>query len=180
MNELPESGALPFLRLDDAALLAQCVVDTFRGSGPGGQKRNKTESAVRLRHQPTGLSGQASELRSQHENRRRALRRLRRTLALELRTPLGDLASWQPPRELAQLVSRQGELIGTKHRDYPAAIAALLDLFCACEAAVRPTASRLGVTSAALSKLLLGDEQLARRVNALRAERGLRPLRPRS
>src|SRR5204862_463400 len=64
--------------LTDDQLLAQCAVDTYRASGPGGQKRNKTSSAVRLRHHPTGLLVIAEESRSQHENKARALRRLRR------------------------------------------------------------------------------------------------------
>src|SRR5947208_11189737 len=75
--------------LSDAQLLAQCDVDTYRASGPGGQKRNKTSSAVRIRHGPTGLIVIAEESRSQHENRARALRRLRQALFLELRDDLG-------------------------------------------------------------------------------------------
>src|SRR5262249_41186565 len=75
-------------RLSDAQLLAQCEVDTYRASGPGGQKRNKTSSAVRLRHPPSGLLVIAEESRSQHENRDRALRRLRRALYLRLRDEL--------------------------------------------------------------------------------------------
>src|SRR4051794_11545074 len=71
--------------LSDAQLLAQCDVDTYRASGPGGQKRNKTSSAVRLRHAPTGLLVIAEESRSQHDNKAKALKRLRRALFLHLR-----------------------------------------------------------------------------------------------
>src|SRR5881628_3419408 len=75
-------------RLTEAQLLAQCEVDTYRASGPGGQKRNKTSSAVRIRHPPSGLIVIAEESRSQHENRARALRRLRQALYLKLRDDL--------------------------------------------------------------------------------------------
>src|SRR5881409_3839147 len=74
--------------LNDTQLLAQCEVDTYRASGPGGQKRNKTSSAVRIRHLPSGLIVIAEESRSQHENRQRALRRLRQALHLKLREEL--------------------------------------------------------------------------------------------
>src|SRR5438309_8820168 len=73
--------------LTDAQLLEQCAVDTYRASGPGGQKRNKTSSAVRLRHGPTGLVVIAEESRSQHENRARAVRRLRQAIHLQIRDP---------------------------------------------------------------------------------------------
>src|SRR5271170_5805790 len=76
--------------LTDDQLLAQCEVDTYRASGPGGQKRNKTSSAVRIRHQPSGLLVIAEESRSQHENRARALRRLRQAFFLQVRDPLTD------------------------------------------------------------------------------------------
>src|SRR5438874_13312870 len=71
--------------LTDSQLLESCEVDTYRASGPGGQKRNKTSSAVRIRHLPSGLIVIAEESRSQHENRARALRRLRQALHLRLR-----------------------------------------------------------------------------------------------
>ena len=74
--------------LTDEQLLAQCEVDTYRASGPGGQKRNKTSSAVRLRHLPTGLIVIAEESRSQHENKAKALRRLWHALFLHLRDDL--------------------------------------------------------------------------------------------
>src|SRR5687767_9295803 len=74
--------------LTDDQLLAQCEVDTYRASGPGGQKRNKTSSAVRLRHPPSGLSVIAEESRSQHDNKAKALKRLRQRLWLALREPV--------------------------------------------------------------------------------------------
>src|SRR5437016_7421750 len=75
-------------KLSDAQLLEQCEVDTYRASGPGGQKRNKTSSAVRIRHLPSGLIVIAEESRSQHENRARALRRLRQALYLKWRNEM--------------------------------------------------------------------------------------------
>src|SRR5436309_15812948 len=74
--------------LTDDQLLRQCDVDTYRASGPGGQKRNRTSSAVRLRHPPSGLIVIAEESRSQHENRERALRRMRQAFFLKVRDDL--------------------------------------------------------------------------------------------
>jgi protein subunit release factor B len=70
----------PYAGLDDEALLAECRVEMRRASGPGGQHRNKVESAVRLLHAPTGVVAQASERRSQHANRTLAIERLRAKL----------------------------------------------------------------------------------------------------
>lgn len=55
-------------------------VDTFKASGAGGQHRNKTDSAVRLTHIPTGTAVTATEQRSQHQNRQVAWQRLERAL----------------------------------------------------------------------------------------------------
>ena len=62
-----------WLRLDDAALLKECHQERYRASGPGGQRRNKVETAIRLHHRPTGLVAQAEEWRCQEGSRARAL-----------------------------------------------------------------------------------------------------------
>src|ERR1700692_4692090 len=61
----------------DEDLLRECEVETFRASGPGGQHVNKTESAVRLRHMPSGVVVTSQQERSQHRNKALCLQKLR-------------------------------------------------------------------------------------------------------
>jgi ribosome-associated protein len=68
MINLPES---------DEDLLRECDVETFRSSGPGGQHVNKTESAVRLRHLPSGVVVTSQQERSQYRNKAICLEKLR-------------------------------------------------------------------------------------------------------
>ncbi|HYW80276.1 MAG TPA: peptide chain release factor-like protein, partial [Thermoguttaceae bacterium] len=67
------------------ALFEQCDMRRLRRSGPGGQHRNKVETAVVLTHRPTGISAEANERRSQAQNRNVAIARLRMNLALGIR-----------------------------------------------------------------------------------------------
>lgn len=79
-----------FHLLSDEALLAQCDVQVHRAGGPGGQHRNKVETAIRLVHGPTGVAAEGKDERSRTRNLERALERLRDKLA--------RLAYRPPPR----------------------------------------------------------------------------------
>ncbi|HWC28577.1 MAG TPA: peptide chain release factor-like protein [Dehalococcoidia bacterium] len=160
---------------DDAALLAECDVDTYRASGPGGQKRNKTESAVRLRHRPTGLSVIAEESRSQAENRVRALRRMREILAMRLRQAAPGEGV---PQTVQACLDRRGRLsVGKRDARYLPAVASVLDVLVALNGSVSETASRLGLTTGNLSSFLTDDDDLIAETNRIRAAFGLKPLR---
>jgi len=70
-------------------LARECDITAYRSSGPGGQKKNKTESSVRVKHRPSGITRVATESRSQWRNRRAALERVWMALAerRRVRTP---------------------------------------------------------------------------------------------
>lgn len=168
-----------YLLASDDALIAQCEVDRYRASGPGGQHRNKTESAVRLRHKLTGVSAIGEDSRSQAENKVHAVRRLRSAIALEVREPV-RLDDYRPSARLAKIIAGGTAPLGAKTRltgDYWAAMAELLDLLVAGNLEIAMTAQRLGMTTGALSKLLLHDDSVGRVVNDLRRAKGMRPLR---
>lgn len=93
-----QEGPIPIPESDEA-LLAECRVETFSAGGPGGQHQNRTESAVRLVHVPSGVRVVAREERSQHRNRTRALERLREALVEHNRTPEPRKGTRVPRRE---------------------------------------------------------------------------------
>jgi hypothetical protein len=163
-------GAEQYLQLSDAALLAQCEVHIYRASGPGGQKRNKTSSAVRLVHRPSGLIVIGTESRSQHENKARALRRIRAAIALHVRRRV-DPESYAPSDLLRSCISRDGRLLcGRRDERYWPVVAEVLDLLDAHGAAVRDTAAALGISTAHLVGFLRKDPKLWQRTNEMRAE----------
>lgn len=169
-------------RLSDSQLLAQCEVDTYRASGPGGQKRNKTSSAVRLRHRPTGLIVIAEESRSQHENRARALKRLREALYLKLRLPLegeklqpDTLAGHYNGEEVALGESRL-RLSKKDPRFWPT-VGMVLDILQVQEARVAETAELLGISTGNLIDFLQTVPKVWEQANLLRTHFGQKPLK---
>jgi RF-1 domain len=168
--------------LNDQELLAQCLVDTYRASGPGGQKRNKTSSAVRIRHPPSSLIVIAEESRSQHENRVRALKRLRQAFFLKIRMPAtaGEVTSEalaaQP--EFQTALDASGKLdVGKKDARFWPAAGVVLDVLQAQQARVSEAAKLLGISTANLLRFLQTSPKVWEQVNMMRVQFGHKPLR---
>lgn len=174
----PELGTrADWLELDDRQLLAQCEVHTYRAGGPGGQKRNKTDSAVRLHHGPTGLIVTATESRSQHENKARAVRRLRQAIALEIRRPV-DLAAFRRPAWYEDILRPNGRLdLSPKSPAFLHVVRLVLDVIDACRGSVADAAEKLGITTGNLVHFIQADARLWEQANRLRARHGCKPLR---
>jgi hypothetical protein len=155
-------------------LLAECDVQFLRRSGPGGQHRNKVDTAVVLRHRPSGVKAEANERRSQAENRGVALGRLRVNLALELRTSRDAEAV---PSPLWRSRSGGGRLeVSAAHADFPALLAEALDVLSAAGFDPRLAGETLGCTPSQLVKFLKKEPRAMGLVNAERVRRGLHPL----
>jgi hypothetical protein len=156
-----------------AKLLAECDVRHERRSGPGGQHRNKVSTAVVLLHRPTGVRAEANERRSQFDNRREALRRLRVRLALDVRsTAKRDAASslWK------SRVTAERLAINPSHDDFPALLAEALDVAAAREFDVAAAAEFFGVSGSQFVRFLKHEPAAWMQVNAGRRQRGLRTL----
>jgi len=150
------------LKMDDAALSRLCELEFFKGSGNGGQKRNKTSSAARVRLAGTPYVATDCTERSQHRNRAVALAKLRLAVAC------GERRSPAEPPERPEC--------SLEHPDYPLWLARLLDV--AAEAGWEPkaAAAKLGCTPSAFVKKLARDPMLWQLAAAERARLGLSPL----
>ena len=156
----PERSRL--LALTEQQLLAECRCDTMRGTGPGGQKRNKTESAVRVTHVATGLFAVDDVERSQHINRHHALQKLRLEFALHLRC---EPTSWKQP------------VPSPSSDNYPLWAAVALDALFATDFKLAEAVAILETTTSQLVKHLQKLPALWQFVNAERVKRGLSPLK---
>ena len=150
------------LSMEDKALLAQCRIDTARGRGPGGQKRNKTESAVQLTHIGTGISACNDVSRSQYQNKAAALQRLRLEMALKLRS---------------ETMTQPGPMPGLKSAAFPLWAARVLDYLASCSYRMADAAAQLNTSTAQLVKALSKCPPLWQFVNAQRVGLGLKQIK---
>lgn len=133
-------------------LITQCDLTRDRGSGPGGQHRNKVETRVVIVHTSTGVEAQAGERRSQAQNRSEAIFRLRLALATRVRAPvpLGEArtALWRSRTSGGRI------LCNPEHNDYPEMLALAMDVLHAAGWDPRKAAARLCCSMSQVLKLV--------------------------
>ena len=151
------------LKMDDAALSRLCELEFFKGSGNGGQKRNHTNTAIRLVHQPSGLVVTDCETRSQQRNRELALSKLRHEIAVKIRGP-----HLPPPDPHMNLNNPR----------YPLLAAWLMDAVTESGLDLKTAAAATGLTRTGLLKLLSRDAGLWQYFCGLRKQAGLPDLHP--
>ena len=196
---IPElSQRMPVVRVDPPhpaviaveQLLSQCGLRTQRRSGPGGQHRNKTSSGVFLQHQPTSIVAEATERRSQAENRAVALTRLRFRLAIELRTgssldvgcPLHDAEEslrhrFRGPANRGQS-SRRGSLrLSDTNESKPAVLALVLNDLHAAGGQPSVVAPLWSATTSAVVAMVKSHPAAFSLLNAIRQHHGRGPLK---
>ena len=161
-------------RLPIELLLEACSVKRTRGSGPGGQHRNKVETAIVITHEPTGVVGQASEKRSQNQNREVAIERLRVNLALEVRSK--SCFDARPSQLWSSRVKSRKIQVNPKHTDFPALLSEALDFTNSHGFDVAAAAEALEVSTSQLIKFFKACPASLDFVNRERERLGLKRL----
>jgi hypothetical protein len=163
--------------LAPAKLLAECIVSRQRRSGPGGQHRNKVETAVVLVHQPTGIRSEATEQRSQAANHQVAVHRLRVKLAIQVRSNIETGSGHRVSPLWSSRLRSQKISIARTHEDFPSLLAEALDCLTTLHFDVKECAEQLGTTSSQLVRLFKLEPEALIYVNERRVKRELNPLR---
>ena len=172
-EHIPPAELRERLDFTDQHLLDECDVNLYKASGPGGQHRNKVTSAVRLHHRLSGILVVGTESRSQHENKARALTRLREAIALIARAPLPLDPPWPETVHI-----HKGQLhVNPKNAGYFHVIGLVLDAFAARDGGLRAAADSLGLTSSTIVRFLHENKAALVEANRIRHEHGLGPLK---
>lgn len=155
-----------WLEMTAEELLLECDQEFRKARGHGGQKVNKTSSAVRLTHRATGLCVTADASRSQYENRLHAVSKLRCRIAYELRAevPAGEPPYYQLLPEPS--VRNPRRMLWAAH---------VLDVLAACSWDPKSAAAGLGVSVSHLTRTLSRDADLWQILNHERMRLGLHP-----
>ncbi len=163
---------------DYDSLLKRCELRTQRRSGPGGQHRNKTSSGVFLVANDWNIVGEATERRSQAQNRVTAMLRLRYRLAVELRSvSILDAPATNQERELRMLTSAGKLRLSEENPSKPAVLALVLNDMHA--AGGQPSLVRLHwkCSTSALVMLLSSHPPALALVNEIRRHHARPPLK---
>lgn len=160
--------------LPESQLLLDCQVRRTRHGGPGGQHRNKVETAIEIVHEPTGIVAFAAERRSQEANRRVAVFRLRLLLAVRFRNVRS--AEVNPSELWKQRCRGMKILCNDQHADFPSMLAEALDAIDSKEFDVARAAAALGCTSSQLIRFVARHPDALEHVNSQRESRNLRRL----
>ncbi|MEZ6095339.1 MAG: peptide chain release factor-like protein [Pirellulaceae bacterium] len=138
-------------QIAESELLKGCDEQRTRGSGPGGQHRNKVETAIVITHRETGVTGAGSESREQKRNRENAIFRLRMNLALAVRTPVD---SGEPQKLWEKYITGGRIRINENNPDLPALLADALNRLEEAKGDLAPVAIALRVTNSQLARWL--------------------------
>jgi len=152
-----------WLEITDDELVRLCEFIPFKATGRGGQKKNKSSSAVRLVHKPTDIAVTASKSRCQHTNRKMALNKLRYHIAFEVRCDTSP-----------ELTTME---MSPNNKKFYLWVAFIFDLLHRHHFAVSNCAKEIDISTSRLIKLLARDDTVWQQVNSQRKALNLTPLK---
>ncbi|MEL7496156.1 MAG: peptide chain release factor-like protein [Planctomycetota bacterium] len=160
-------------------LMTQCDVKRTRATGPGGQHRNKVETAIVITHRISGVVGQASESRNQQANLKSATQRLRVNLALAIRDPVSlvDDDQYEPTERWRSRLQGRKINVSTSHIDFPALLCEALDVVASVQFDVSTAAKYLLTSTSQLIKFLKQEPAALLWLNREREQLGMHRLK---
>lgn len=170
---------IDWLALPPESFLKLCERTNFQASGPGGQKRNRVLSAVRLEHPPTGLRAEGKARREVALNQKDALQKLRLLLALDAAALFADNPDRDPAALRARLPAAWPAFrakINPDHPEFPNAAFLALAWLILARGELAPPAQALGLSTSAFVRFLKLSGPVLQRARDLRGRFGRPPL----